>query len=473
MTRNIKRHLTLEPRLFRLLASLIIATCILMLPFACSEKETLSVENEMNVLLITIDTLRADRLGCYGYDKPVSRMIDALANRGVQLNNCMSQSSMTPTSHASILTGQNPYRHGVRTMKGGEPYKLDRDHFTLATLLKGAGYETAAFISAMPLVKEKFGLDNGFNLYEQSFYKEVEFVQELQDADTRRNQNPTQRRGDLTTSLTIKWLRGLEGEPFFLWVHYFDVHETYLIPPLIPGTFMYSIEKPLTDISPRMYDVELRFVDMLIGNLIDELYRLGFGRNTLIVMTSDHGQGLSDHDYPYHTMKLYQEQIHVPLIFVGKSIPSGLKIDGLVRSIDIAPTVLDILGYPRAPADIDGKNLRPMWERPEQKTDNGPPAYSETSYPKEILGKSPVFSVIKGNLKLISYVESQGENELFDLSQDPEELKNIISEHPELAEELGETIKQLQAGTVFDVKHATDDESKETQALLRSLGYLK
>ncbi len=446
---------------------------------ACSGgREDVSVENEMNVLLITIDTLRADRLGCYGYDQPVSRMIDALAARGVQFNECMSQSSVTPISHASILTGQNPYRHGVRTIMGGEPYKLGRDHSTLATLLKAAGYDTAAFISAMPLVAEKFGLDNGFDVYEQSFYEDIEFVQELQNADSRRRQNPTQRRGDLTNELAIDWLRGREGGPFFLWLHYFDVHETYLVPPIIPGVFTYTVEKPLTDIHSQMYDVELRFVDLMIKNLVDELYRLGVGRDTLIVITSDHGQGFNDHDYPYHGMKLYQEQIHVPLIMAGESLPTGLKLDGLVRSIDIAPTILDVVGYPpeMAPADIEGISLRPMWEeRPQERPRQGGAsiaAYGETSYPKEIAGESPVFSVIEGNLKLIAYSESRSENELFDLAADPTESNNIISERPEQAKRLEKTIARLQHGTVFDVERSADDDDKATRSLLKSLGYL-
>lgn len=126
----------------------------------------------MNVVLITIDTLRADHLGCYGYQQKISPNIDAMARRGAQFDYCIGQSPMTPTSHASILTGQNPYRHGVRTLRGGEPYRLGSDHSTLATLLNDTGYRTAAFVSAMTLEKEKFGLDVGFDLYDQSFYTE-------------------------------------------------------------------------------------------------------------------------------------------------------------------------------------------------------------------------------------------------------------------------------------------------------------
>jgi arylsulfatase A-like enzyme len=223
-----------------------------------------------------------------------------------------------------------------------------------------------------------------------------------------------------------------------------------------------------------MYDVELRFVDMMIKNLVDELYRLGLGGNTLIVLTSDHGQGLTDHDYPYHTMKLYQEQLHIPLIFTGGPVPPGAKIDGLARSIDIAPTVLDILGYPKRhiPGEIEGESLRPLWEQGERDINAGRPAYSETSYPKEIFGKSPVFSIVRDNMKLIHYAESSGEDELFDLSADPAELNNIISRQPGRAKELLGAIKQLQRGTTFDVEKAPDDKDKETQSLLKSLGYL-
>jgi len=442
--------------------------------FGCGEGRKISVESEMNVLLITIDTLRADHLGCYGYDKRVSKMIDALASQGVQFNNCMSQSPITPVSHASILTGQNPYRHGVRTLEGGEPHKLGADHFTLATLLKDASYQTAAFISSVPLVRERYGLDNGFDVYEQSFYEAIEFDQATQQPDSRRDRNPTQRRADLTTSLAIEWLHGIEEGPFFAWIHYFDVHETYLIPPMIPGVFMYSIEGPLTDIHPQMYDVELRFVDMMIEKLIGKLYEMGLGRNTLIVLTSDHGQGLGDHDYHYHGERLYQEQIHIPLLFVGGSIPSGVKSDRLVRSIDIVPSVLDVLGYPpkSIPAGIEGNSLRGLWEAEGAPPKDVSAAYSETLYPIEAHGKPPIFSIVDGDFKLISHGEANAENELFNLSSDPAELNNIISEHPEHGDRLMEMIANLQAGTTIDVKPTTGKRDKESEALLKSLGYL-
>jgi arylsulfatase A-like enzyme len=443
----------------------------------CGQKRSVSVGNEANVLLITIDTLRADHLGCYGYSQPTSHTIDALARKGVQFDNCVSQSSVTPVSHASILTGQNPYRHGVRTITGGRPYKLGRDHATLATLLKAAGYQTAAFVSAFPLEKSKFGLSNGFDLYEQSFYREgaEDFKQENQEIDFNRQQNPAQRRADLTTSLAIDWLRGLDQEPFFLWIHYFDPHETYLVPPMIPGVFTYSFEPPLTDIHLELYDIEIRYVNHMIQKLINELYNLSIGDDTLVILTSDHGQGLGEHDYYYHGLELYQEQIHVPLIFSGKSIPSGLNVGGLTATVDIVPTVLDVLGYPHEelPMDLDGISLRSLWESQGNIEANDRMAYSETAYPKELFGKSPVFSVIRGDEKLIHHPEEKSENALYNLARDPDESTNMLGKKPELAEELLLGLREFQHGTTFNVKQLKKGEDKESEALLKSLGYLK
>ena len=450
---------------------------MLAVQIGCGQSQSISVGNEANVLLITIDTLRADHLRCYGYSKPTSPTIDALARKGVQFDNCVSQSPVTPVSHASILTGQNPYRHGVRTITGGRPYKLDRDHTTLATLLKAAGYQTAAFISAFPLEKSKYGLDNGFDLYEQSFFREgaEDFKQEDQKTDFSRKQTPVQRRADLTTSLAIDWLRRLDQEPFFLWIHYFDPHETYLIPPMIPGVFTYSFDPPLTDIHLQLYDTEIMFVNLMIKELINELYNLGIGEDTLIVLTSDHGQGLGDHDYYYHGLKLYQEQIHVPLIFSGKSIPSGLNVGDLTATVDIVPTVLDVLRYPseELPTDLDGISLRSSWENRTDIEAEDRMAYSETAYPKEMFGKSPIFSMIRGDEKLIHHPESKSKNTMYNLAKDPDELDDMLKEQPELAEELLLELRELQRGTTFDVKQVKKGEDKKSDALLKSLGYLK
>ena len=453
---------------------------LVILPFlqgGCGNKEKIAVSNQVNIVLITIDTLRADRLGCYGYDPHISNRIDALASRGVQFNNCMSQSSFTPASHASILTGQNPYRHGLRTIEGGKPYKLRRDQETLATLLKKAGYRTAAVISAFMVEKEKYGLANGFEFYEQSFYKKgatEDFDQQKQNIDTRRSQTLAQRRADVTTTIALDWLREVVKDPFFLWVHYFDVHETFLIPPMIPGVFEYSIEGPLTDVHDQMYDVEIRYVDLMIGKLVDELYQLGLGKDTLIVLTSDHGQGMGDHDYYYHGARLYREQLHIPLIFSGASTPAGRKIQNLVRSIDIMPTILDLIGYPDEyrPKDIEGKSMLRLWENPNAMDADTLIAYGETAYPKEIYGKSPLFSIIQDNMKLIYHSEVPDESEFYDLTLDPHELNNIYSKEQEREREFIGTIRRLQAGTSFDVKHKKKREDKESEELLKSLGYL-
>lgn len=442
----------------------------------CADTPRISAKNQMNVVLITIDTLRADHLRCYGYGSPISRNIDALAARGARFNRCISQSSMTPASHASIFTGQNPYLHGVRTISGGEPYKLADDHFTLATLLKNVGYDTAAFISTAALDKEAYGLDSGFDVYEQSFSEEKS---EDEGLEGRRvspaiRQNSTQRRADATTSLAVEWLGDAGEKPFFLWVHYFDPHETFLVPPMIPGVFTYTYEKPLTDIHPQMYDIEISFVDLMIDNLIDELVRSSLLQNTLIVLTSDHGQGLGDHNYGYHGQKLYQEQIHVPLIFVGEPIPRGLKLDALVRSIDITPTILDYLGYPERhiPGEIEGISLRGLIEGRVEEKSAPTIAYSETSSPKVRYQRSPLFSLIESDDKLIYHSEEPEKSELYDLARDPLETENLFHQRPARSRELIEKIEQLQEKTTVDLDHIVVDQDKSRRDKLKALGYL-
>ncbi|MBI5118369.1 sulfatase [Candidatus Poribacteria bacterium] len=440
----------------------------------CADRPQVSVKNEMNVLLITIDTLRADHLGCYGYTQHVSPSIDALAHRGVLFSNCISQCPMTPTSHASILTGQDPYRHGVREFLSK---RLKRDTPTLATLLKNAGYQTAAFVSAYSLEKQKYGLDNGFDVYDQSFCEEQDaehFDQEKQRVNSQRQQNPVQRRADLTASLAVDWLRRIDKRPFFLWVHYFDPHETVLVPPIIPGLFEYSVKGPLTPVHLQMYDVEIRFVDLILNTLTSELFKMGLGQNTLIVLTSDHGQGLDNHNYEYHTRALYQEQIHIPLILAGKPIPVGVKVDALARSTDILPTVLDILGYPddKIPLNFDGRSLRTFWENTGREKPAEVTAYSETLYSKLRSGGSPMYSMIDGDMKLIYHAEAQYKNEMYDLARDPLEMNNIFTQQPKHAKKLIGEINSLLKGTTISTQRAKAGQDKDWENKLKSLGYM-
>ncbi len=452
----------------------LVVICASTVVTACGRTENIAVENPMNVLLITIDTLRSDHLGCYGYEQDISPNIDMLANRGILFERTISQSSVTPVSHASILTGQNPYRHGVRSITGGAPHKLARDHATLSNLLQHADYRTAAFISAMTLEKRRYGLDGGFEVYEQSFYGKgaEDLDQGKQGVDTRRSQNLAQRRADTTTNLAVDWLRQTAGQPFFLWVHYFDPHETFLIPPILPGVLTYTIDGPLADVDARMYDIEIKFVDLMIGYLIGELFNHGVGHNTLIVLTSDHGQGLGDHNYHEHGMHLYQEQIHIPLILVGETLPKGIRLNVLARSIDIVPTVLDILGYPpQHIPDMDGTSLQPYWKGVGDASPQSM-AYSESYYPKETYDLSPVISVIKGEWKLIYRSEAEKESELYNLTEDPLELDNVFLSEPERSREFIELISRLQGDSNVVRMRADEDLDEETRKLLKSLGYL-
>jgi arylsulfatase A-like enzyme len=295
-----------------------------------------------NVLLVTLDTTRADRLGCYGCTKPTSANLDRLAERGVLFTRAVAQAAVTPVSHASIFTGQNPYTHGLRVMHGLEENRLRESCVTLAEVLQAAGYRTAAFVSAFP-VTQRFGLHQGFETFDADFLHDS--PQRIVSPGGIVNTGRNQRGADETTDLALRWL-AQTPEPFLLWLHYFDPHDARLVPP---GEFMSRYPTPAGDVKDRLravYDIEVGFMDTHIGRVLEQLKQSGRFENTIIVAVADHGEGLGDHDWWTHGI-LYEEQIRVPLILCGPSVPAGRRNDFVVRTIDILPTILELAGIPR------------------------------------------------------------------------------------------------------------------------------
>jgi arylsulfatase A-like enzyme len=430
-----------------------------------------SVEKQLNVLLITLDTLRADRLGCYGYPEATSPWIDDFAEAAFVFERAISQSAITPVSHASILTGRNPYRHGLRSLHGGKDDSLSEDQLTLAELLGERGYATAAFVSAFPASRH-YGLHQGFATWDQDFRSSdgEGLITESGIVNTDR----AQRRGDETTERALRWLAELDDEAsFLLWVHYFDVHDPVIRAPDAYLRRFKPRSRRKADVLRATYDGELAFMDEQVGRLLSELDRSGLGDRSVVVILADHGEGLGDHQWWGHGI-LYQEQVRVPFLL---SVPGmrGRGIDANVRTIDLLPTLLDLLQLEPPPgAEFDGRSLLGLLEGGDQEPRV---AYSESindllAYSDSPLRSESLYAVNDGRWKLILHREggTNKAHELFDLRSDPREELDLADQRPEEARRLMEYLERLQP---FAAAGGGDPPDEETLRKLQALGYLK
>lgn len=390
---------------------------------------------KLNVLLVTLDTARADRFSMYGHKRngiETTPHFDALAKDGVRFDLAMSTAGATPISHASIMTGLVPPRHGVRVMYASAGYKLDPKYPTMASILKGRGYKTAAVLSAFP-VSKFYGFDHGFDMFDSGLAVTEE--QPFRDHEKRGkdwNVARDQRRSDATTDRFLEWLPKT-SEPFFAWVHYWDPHDMELRPPpewssrFVPARP--ANERETKEFKRAVYDAELAYVDLNFGRLIDALKKSGQYERTIIVVIADHGEGLGDHGWDSHRI-VYQEQIRVPLIMRIPGAATARVVPDLVRSVDVLPTVLDLLAI-EPPAGIDGRSLSPLL-----KGAADPP---RTAYAEAILrfdqnaagtvrrrpDDALLHVAMDREWKFVFRPEKPEKSELFHLAEDPGELKNL------------------------------------------------
>jgi choline-sulfatase len=399
----------------------------------------------VNVLLVTIDTLRWDHLGCYGDASASTPVLDALARRGVRFETALAHVPLTAPSHASILTGLTPLRHGVRDNGG---YALSPPARTLAVRLTDAGYRTAAFVSGFPL-DHRFGFASGFEEYDDHLSRSAGRAAY------------TERPADATTERAGAWLGRVRGpvtggnaggpQPWFAWVHYFDPHAPYAPPPPFATRF-----------PDRPYDGEVAFVDAQLGQLLARVERLGDLDRTLIVVTADHGESFGEHGEETHGVFVYDATLRVPFIVAGPGIGGERSSTVMARSIDIVPTVLDLVGI-GVPADVDGRSLRHALEGG---TMSDEPAYVESLLAERHMGWAALRGLRSSTWKYIQAPRP----ELYDMRQDPRELQNRIDEHAEQA-------KRFQARlTTFTSDSrppsAPAPANARAAAQLRALGYL-
>ena len=389
-----------------------------------------------NVLLVTIDTLRANRLGCYGGTAVPTPNIDRLAQRGTVFAKAFAPTPLTLPSHASILTGMTPVAHGVHDNIN---FVVRPEHTTLAEHLKARGYETAAVVSASPL-DSRFGLAQGFDTYDDTFM-----------APGAPKTSPAEQPADATVDKALKWLRAPHGGPWFLWVHIWDPHAEYAPPE--PFLSLYK---------GRLYDGEVAYTDLALGRLFRFLDENRLAERTLTVLTADHGEGLGDHGERTHGYLAHNATIWVPLIIAAPgSEPSHCPEP--VSHSDIVPTVLDVLGI-AAPPEIQGRSLRPALDGR-----SVPPAriYFECLSPYYELGWAPLQGFIAGDEK---FVQSPVP-ELYDLDRDFGEMKNIAStvKIADYAAGLERLVAVLTPAAPLDARARTNPELRER---LESLGYL-
>ena len=428
-----------------LVASITLALLCQAIPVA---QRTADRSQQANLLLITIDTLRADHLGSYGYTGVRTPVLDALAREGVRFSSAFSPVPLTLPAHCSILTGTYPTFHGVRDNSG---FVLAPSQVTLAKVMKRAGYRTAAFVGAF-VVDSKFGLGLGFDYYFDHF-----------DLSRFENVSPgyIQRTGDEVVRETIRWLesqRANTGGPFFVWTHLYDPHDPYTPP-----------EPYLSRHKNSPYDGEIEFTDANVGTLFDWLRRNGFYGNTLIVVAGDHGESLGEHGESMHGFFIYNATLHVPLIVkFPRGNNAGRVVAESVSLVDIFPTVLQILGVSDpVTAKVQGRGLlsvilgKAAGYRPE--------IYAETYYPRLQFGWSELRALITETDKFVLAPKQ----ELYDYRIDFPESRNLASEKSVVANQLRDRLRDLiRRYSAPSSSSARSNLDPETRERLRSLGYV-
>lgn len=403
-----------------------------------------------NIVLITTDTTRADHLGSYGYGRPTSPVLDALAAESGRFEWAFSHAPITLPSHTSILSGTLPLFHGVRDNgRFVVPEKLT----TLAEIVRDEGYATGAFVSAFVL-DSRFGLDQGFQVYDDSYTDEWS-EEKLRDARIY-NQMVTDRPADQTTERAIQWLDGVE-EPFFLWVHYYDPHQRYAPPHPYDQRFHDSL-----------YDGEIAFMDAEIGRLLDAVKERFEWEQTAVVVTADHGEGLGQHGEATHAVLSYDSTLRVGLI-VKAPKTTGIAprvIEAPVSHVDILPTFLDFLGLD-VPEEVSGRSLRSLLEggsRPDR------PIYFETVLPRFSFGWETLFGVRSKDWK---YVHGP-QRELYRLADDRGELYNRATTETDQRRDMEELLFALISSEQPAEPLASSQPSMDPEARqqLAALGYV-
>ncbi|MCP4675575.1 MAG: sulfatase-like hydrolase/transferase [Deltaproteobacteria bacterium] len=435
-------------KLLQGLIALSLLTCWLQV--GCDGKTATKSEERPNVLLITIDTLRADRLPLYGYEKGKTPHLDALASQGVVFDKAAAHTPITLPSHTSILTGLYPPQHGVRSNGG---FYVHENLTTMAEILKTSRYQTAAFVSAFVL-DSRFGLDQGFDLYDD----------DLVDGRRRFSKfGVKDRRAENTVSRVIDWLDKKKDvkSPFFVWTHLYDPH------------FKYEPPEPFLSRFKDPYDGEIAYTDREIGRLLDNLKKLGLYDNTLVIVTADHGESFGEHGEQTHSLFVYEATQWVPMIIkFPYSAHGGRRIKGLVRHIDILPTALETLGVNNISKEVQGSlpGISLLSCSARGAASPVSESYAEAYLPYTQFGWSPIYAWRDNDIK---YIEAPTA-ELYDLGKDTREQNNIYKQRLDDALAYRKKLDKFRAELVPVVGEDTSKKTmdEETVAKLKALGYM-
>jgi arylsulfatase A-like enzyme/Tfp pilus assembly protein PilF len=399
---------------------------------------------DLNLLVITLDTTRADRIGAYGYRDIDTSTIDRLAREGVLFEQTMSTAPLTLPAHCSIFTGKFPPEHGVRDNGG---FFLAPEQLTLATILKQNGFRTGAVVAAYVLDR-RWGIGQGFDTYVDDF--ELPRLSGFGIGDV-------QRPGNEVVDKALPWLEKVKGERFFAWLHFYDPHTPYEAPPEFDAKY-----------PGHPYNAEIAFVDAQVARVVDFLERNALLDRTVIAVMGDHGEGLSQHREWTHGFFIYESTQRVPFIIRAPfDTMRGRRVTELVRSVDLMPTVLDLMGIAPPPA-IAGVSLAPLM------TGKGKPldleGYAEAMYPLHHFGWSEQKAWRAGRYKVIDAPRP----ELYDLERDPEENSNLYSERRALADTMIARLRQQEkeAPEGKGASKPAPEVDPEARARLAALGYV-
>ena len=395
-------------------------------------------------MLITFDTTRADAVGFATGRTDITPTLDQLAKEGTWFSTCISAQPLTMPAHSTIMTGRYPYHHGVRN---NGTYVLEQRNVTLAERLKEQGYATHAIVSSYVL-DSQFGLDQGFDSYDDDLaggpQQKMFMFREI--------------RGDRTANKAIEWLKSRRpaDKPFFLWLHFFDPHADYEPPADLAAKF-----------PGERYQAEVAFADRELGRVVRIIDELGLKKNTLIAMTADHGEGLGDHGERSHGIFVYDSTVHVPLLFSGHGVTRGHKVDAVVRSADIAPTILGMLGFDNG--GLDGSSLQPLIDGEAESRPRV--AYSEVFAPRLNFGWSELRAHRNHTMK---YIEAP-RAEAYAIAEDPGETTNLITGDslPPDARPLVAALRTVVRSDPFaSGQHGEAKLDAETRRKLAALGYV-
>jgi arylsulfatase A-like enzyme/tetratricopeptide (TPR) repeat protein len=397
----------------------------------------------LNLVVVTLDTTRADRIGAYGARDVETPTFDGLAREGVLFEQTESVAPLTLPAHSSLFTGKFPPEHGVRDNGG---FFLGSEQLTLAEVLKARGYRTGGFVGAYVL-DSKWGINQGFDTYFDDFDLSGKGGVSLAGI---------QRPGNEVVDKALPWIESVKESPFFAWIHLYDAHTPYQPP-----------EPFATRYAGHPYNGEIAFADSQVGRVVERLQALGLSDRTIIVVVGDHGESLGDHGESTHGFFIYDSTTHVPLVIRAPFARTGpRKVSDPVRSVDVMPTVLDLLGVPE-PAGMAGVSLVPLMTGATEELRLN--TYSEAMYPLHHYGWSDLRSLRSGHYKVIDAPRP----ELYDLDRDPHEMTNLFGERRDLGDRMLGQLRAMEAGFTETVASLPEgDVDPEARARLAALGYV-